>query len=102
MVAKRPRLRSAVQQLLLLWGERVARFARGHDSCRAAEARVARHRSGHRPTTGRATSSKAAGWIHVEGSALATKQFLRLVFGKPHLGHFCTGVEQFSLLSPSG
>ncbi len=52
--------------------------------------------------TRRATFSKAAGWIHVETSAPASEQLLRLVSGKPHLGHVRTGVEQFSVLRPSG
>ena len=46
--------------------------------------------------------SKAAGWIHVERSAPASEQLSGLTFGKPHLGHVLTGLEQFSVLPPSG
>jgi hypothetical protein len=42
---------------------------------------------------GRATSSEAADWGHVEKSAPASEQLPRLTFGKPHLGHVRTGVE---------
>ena len=61
-----------------------------------------RHRSGHPHTTGRATFSKAADWIHVESSAPASKRLSRLTFGKPHLGRVLTGLEQFSVFRPSG
>ena len=46
--------------------------------------------------------SKAADWIHVERSAPASEQFARLTFGRRHLGHVLTGLEQISVLRPSG
>ena len=48
------------------------------------------------------TFSRACAWIHVESSAPASEQLLRLAFGKSHLGHVRAGVEQFSVLRLSG